>query len=163
MQTCEIRAATTDADHAAAAALFREYAGTLGIDLGFQDFEAELKVLPRMYGPPEGCLLLAWPVGAHAPVGCVAVRRLEGGDCEMKRLYLRDAARGAGLGRALALAVVDAARALGYRRMRLDTLGRMAAARALYASIGFVETGAYYDNPLPDVRYMALDLFPGDA
>jgi ribosomal protein S18 acetylase RimI-like enzyme len=180
MQTFEIRAATADADHAAAEELFREYAGTLGVDLGFQDFEAELLVLPRMYGPPQGRLLLAWPAlawgvarrdalpaggagtlgeeGRSAPIGCIAVRSLGGDECEMKRLYVRDAARGSGLGRALALAVIDAARALGYRRMRLDTLGSMAAARRLYASLGFVETGAYYDNPLPDVRYMALEL-----
>ena len=180
MHTSEIRPASTDADHAAAAGLFREYAGTLGVDLGFQDFEAELQDLPRMYGPPLGCLLLAWPavareltrsgappvdgvdVAGHAerpaPVGCVAVRRLAGEECEMKRLYVRTPARGSGLGRALALAAIDAARGLGYRRMRLDTLGSMAAARAVYASMGFVETAAYYDNPLADVRYMALEL-----
>lgn len=180
MKTFEIRAAQAGADYAAAAELFREYAGTLGVDLGFQDFDAELRELPSMYGPPQGRLLLAWPAaprdvargdalpargavasgeaGRFAPIGCVAVRSLGGGDCEMKRLYVRDAARGSGLGRGLALAIVDAARALGYRRMRLDTLERMASARALYASMGFDETPAYYDNPLPDVRYMALEL-----
>lgn len=180
MKTFHIRAVRGGADYAAAADLFREYAGTLGVDLGFQDFDAELSQLPEMYGPPQGCLLLAWPAaqgcaqrggatpaggagaaGRLAPIGCVAVRRLDGDDCEMKRLYVRDAARGSGLGRALALTVIDAARALGYRRMRLDSLGRMTAARALYASMGFVETPAYYGNPLPDVRYMALEL--GDA
>ncbi|GAA4415428.1 GNAT family N-acetyltransferase [Quisquiliibacterium transsilvanicum] len=183
MKTFEIRAAQDGADYTAAAQLFREYAGTLGVDLGFQEFEAELRDLPGMYGPPQGLLVLAWPAtpldvarrdplpaggaagavgageaGRTAPVGCAAVRSLDGGDCEMKRLYVRDPARGSGLGRGLALAVIDAARVLGYRRMRLDTLGRMTAARALYASMGFVETPAYYDNPLPDVRYMALEL-----
>lgn len=162
MKPFHIRAARSGADYEAAEDLFREYAGALGVDLGFQDFDTELRQLPEMYGPPQGCLLLAG-AGAgdarrSAPIGCVAVRRLDGGDCEMKRLYVRDAARGTGLGRALALAVIDAARTLGYRRMRLDTLGRMTAARALYASMGFVETPAYYDNPLPDVRYMALEL-----
>lgn len=160
----DLRVARTDADYAAAARLFVEYAGTLGIDLCFQGFDAELRDLPRMYGPPEGRLLLAWPLAhgdsAAGPAGCVAVRRLSGGDCEMKRLYVRDTARGTGLGRSLALAIVDAARELGYRRMLLDTLGSMVAARALYASLGFRETGAYYDNPLADVRYMVLELRP---
>lgn len=192
MPSFEILRAGHDAHYAAAGTLFREYAGTLGIDLGFQDFDEELGCLPRMYGPPHGRLLLARRVlpaeaeaaaaastaaghaaagasGARAAaaiagathdawLGCVAVRRLQDDGCEMKRLYVRDAARGLGLGRALALAVIEAARELGYRRMLLDTLGSMTAARALYASLGFVETAAYYDNPLPDVRYMALDL-----
>ena len=160
----DIRAVRSDADYAAAGRLFVEYAGTLGIDLCFQGFDAELRELPRMYGAPEGRLLLAWPLvpgeAETGPAGCVAVRRLSDGDCEMKRLYVRDTARGTGLGRALAQAIVDAARELGYRRMLLDTLGSMAAARALYASLGFRETEAYYDNPLPDVRYMALELQP---
>lgn len=185
MKTFHIRVARAGADYAAAADLFREYAGTLGVDLGFQDFDAELHALPSMYGAPQGRLLLAWAAaprdvvrgcalpaggagaagqaGRLAPIGCVSVRSRDGGECEMKRLYVRDAARGTGLGRALALAVIDAARTLGYRRMRLDTLERMTAARALYASMGFVETPAYYDNPLPDVRYMALDLGEASA
>jgi ribosomal protein S18 acetylase RimI-like enzyme len=145
------------ADFAAAAVLFREYAAALGVDLCFQGFEAELEQMPRMYGAPEGCLFLA-----HADerlVGCGALRRLGAGEvCEMKRLYVRAEARGTGLGRILAENLVAKGRALGYAVMRLDTLAHMSAARELYRSLGFVEIGAYYENPLPDVVYMELDL-----
>lgn len=141
---------------AVARGLFEEYASGLGIDLGFQGFEAELGRLGEMYGPPHGCLLLGL-VHGHAQ-GCVAVRRLAGGDCEMKRLYVRAAARGTGLGRRLAQAAVDAGRALGYDRIVLDTLVSMTAARALYASLGFREIAPYYDNPIPGARFLGLDL-----
>lgn len=160
MPPFEILHADDEARFAAAGRLFREYAGALGVDLGFQGFDEELGLLPRMYGPPHGALLLARRAGGgpQAWLGCVAVRRLADHDCEMKRLYVRDQARGLGLGRALGEAVIGTARALGYRQMLLDTLESMAAARALYVSLGFVETGAYYDNPLPGVRYLRLAL-----
>jgi ribosomal protein S18 acetylase RimI-like enzyme len=151
----ELFEAGSAADYAEGRALFVEYAGQLGIDLCFQNFAAELEGLPAMYGPPGGCLLLAKD---HQTLGCVGVRRLSGEACEMKRLYVRAPARRAGLGRRLAVASIAAARRLGYRRMVLDTLASMTAARALYAALGFRETSSYYPNPLPEVVYLSLDL-----
>lgn len=134
--------------------LFQEYAAQLGVDLCFQDFAAELKRLPAMYGPPSGCLLLVMS-GATA-VGCGALRRLSAGVCEMKRLYIRDTERGAGLGRRVAAHLVASARARGYEKMRLDTLAQMTAARRLYGSLGFREIAAYYDSPIANPVYMEL-------
>lgn len=139
-------------------ALFREYEKWLDYDLCFQGFEAELAGLPGRYAPPSGRLWLAEVDGQLA--GCVGLREIEPGICEMKRLYVRDFARGRGVGRALAQRVIDDARAIGYRAMRLDTLRieRMRSANALYDSLGFRDIEPYYANPLPDVRYMQLDL-----
>lgn len=156
MTASEIVIARSDADFAAARALFQEYAAQLGIDLCFQGFDAELLDLPAMYGPPTGRLLLARQGGEF--VGCVGVRALGDGDCEMKRLYARAGARGRGLGRELAVAAIAAARELGHSRMLLDTLGSMTTARALYASLGFRETAPYYANPIADAKYLELDL-----
>jgi putative acetyltransferase len=136
--------------------MFEEYAAQLGIDLCFQGFASELDDLPRVYGPPLGALLLL--MRGAAAVGCGAVREFSPGVCEMKRLYLRSEERGAGLGRQIAIRLLDRARTLGYREMVLDTLDDMAAARALYRSLGFHETLPYYRNPLPNVVYMRADL-----
>jgi ribosomal protein S18 acetylase RimI-like enzyme len=145
---------------AAAAVLFLEYADWLGIDLGFQDFESELKTLPGKYAPPEGELILACSPAGDA-LGCVGVRPLDGAHvCEMKRLYVCPSARGAGIGRALVEAIIEAAEALGYAEMKLDTLPWMGSAFALYKQFGFTEIAAYYDNPVPDTRYLRKRLAP---
>ena len=136
--------------------LFCEYESDTQLDLCFQNFEAELAGLPGAYAPPEGRLLLAYYEELLA--GCVALRKIEDGVCEMKRLFVRPAFRGQGIGRALVTRVIDEARTAGYRRMRLDTLARMRPAIALYESLGFRRIEAYRPNPLEDVVYMELGL-----
>ena len=149
--------ATTPEDLAQVRRLFRAYADWLGVDLCFQDFERELAELPGCYAPPAGRLLLA-RIGGEA-VGCVGLRPIGPGVCEMKRLWVEPGFGGRGLGRALAERIVAVARQIGYERMRLDTLpARMPAAQHLYASLGFREIPAYYHNPLEGVLMLELEL-----
>jgi GNAT superfamily N-acetyltransferase len=137
--------------------LLREYADSLGFDLSFQGFDNEMAEMPGRYAEPEGRMLLASHGGAA--VGCVGLRPLEAGVCEMKRLYVRPAARGLGAGRALAEAVIAAGRTVGYDRMRLDTIGvQMQAAVALYLQLGFTDIAPYTANPIPGARYLELRL-----
>jgi ribosomal protein S18 acetylase RimI-like enzyme len=151
--------ATTPEHIAAVKALFLEYAQSLGFSLCFQSFDKELAELPGMYAPPDGRLLLALVDGQ--PAGCVGLHKLDDGVCEMKRLYARPTFRGQKLGRALAERVIAEARALGYTRMRLDTVAaEMQRAVALYRTLGFREIAPYRDNPQPSVLYMELTLSP---
>ena len=154
-----IREAITSDEYAVAADLFREYALSLSFALDFQDFDEELSSFPSLYAAPAGCVLLAYV--DDLPAGCVALRPLSAGICEMKRLYVQPGARGRGLGRALAGAVVTRAREIGYERMRLDTLRSMEEANALYRSLGFEETEPYCTNPFPDACYFELRLSEG--
>jgi GNAT superfamily N-acetyltransferase len=154
VQLIEARTAS-DLEHARR--LFRAYADWLAVDLSFQAFEQELASLPGSYAPPAGRLLLARVGGDTA--GSVGLRQLEAGSCEMKRLWVEPGFGGRGLGRALAQAAIEAARAIGYARMRLDTIpARMPAAQHLYRSLGFREIAPYYQNPLEGVVMLELEL-----
>jgi carbonic anhydrase len=138
-------------------ALFREYANWLSVDLSFQRFEEELSSLPEpYYVAPEGALFLALVDGR--PAGCVGVRHFENSTSEMKRLFVRDSFKGHGVGRALATRAIEAGRALGYKRMLLDTLAHMRPAIELYTSLGFQPIAAYYDNPISDAVYLSMML-----
>jgi len=139
--------------------LFAEYAAWLGVDLSFQNFDDEVAGLPGAYVPPRGALLLA-RLGDRV-LGCVAMRPQSEDACEMKRLFVRDEARGHGVGRALAEAVIDAGRRAGYARMRLDTLAVMTSAHALYEALGFREIAPYTYNPLPGTRFLERVLTTG--
>lgn len=156
----DIVVAHAEPELAAVRVLFREYAQQLGVDLQFQGFEQELAALPGEYGEPRGTLLLALVDGAVA--GCCALRPIEGVDytnaAEMKRLYVRKAFRGFGLGRRLAEAVLEAGTRMGYASVLLDTLDDMESARALYEDLGFSEIPPYYHNPLPGAHYLKADL-----
>ena len=151
---------TSPAEMEAVRTIFREYADTLGVDLCFQDFETELAGLPGDYGAPRGALLLAQVEGAIA--GCCALRPLDTADypnaSEMKRLYVRKAFRGFGLGRELAEAMLDCARQAGYACVLLDTLDDMESARALYADLGFEEIPPYYQSPIAGAHYLKVEI-----
>jgi GNAT superfamily N-acetyltransferase len=136
--------------------LLREYAEGLGFSLAFQGFDREVAELPGAYAPPGGVLLVA-RAGADA-AGCVALRRLDPATGELKRLFVRAAWRGHGLGERLVHAAMDEARRLGYARLRLDTTPEMGAAHALYARLGFQEIEPYTDNPVPGTRFLELGL-----
>jgi ribosomal protein S18 acetylase RimI-like enzyme len=136
--------------------LLIEYSQQLGVDLCFQDFARELATFPGGYAPPTGCFLLA--MDGSIAAGCVALRALEGGICEMKRLYVRAGYRGTGLGRRLAETIIAKARALGYDAMRLDTLPTMRQGMALYRSLGFYEIAPYRLNPVEGALFFELAL-----
>lgn len=148
--------AATAADIPRVRELFEEYQRGLGVSLCFQGFDAELAGLPGDYVPPRGGLWLA--IEPEGLAGCVALRPIGDGAAELKRLYVRDAFRGRGLGRALARHAIEFARAAAHREVKLDTLPAMAAAQSLYAALGFRDTAAYNDNPVGGVRFMALRL-----
>lgn len=144
------------AGYAAALALIQAYIASLDMDLAFQDVDTELADLPGSYGPPGGCLLLAWVDGR--PAGCVGVRPFAGDICELKRLYVSPAQRGLNLGVRLCKGAIAQARRLGYRAMRLDTLPSQQAAHALYSRLGFRPIPPYRGNPVPGTQYLELVL-----
>jgi GNAT superfamily N-acetyltransferase len=152
-----IRNATSQAQVEQVRELFLEYARSLGFSLCFQSFDQDLAGLPGDYAPPEGRLLLAERAG-HA-AGCVALHKLSADVCEMKRLYVRPAFRGKGLGRVLANRIVSEAREIGYQRLRLDTVEPvMKDAVAMYRRLGFKEIAPYRRNPIPGALYFELEL-----
>lgn len=155
-----LRTPSTPAELEAVRDIFREYATTLGVDLCFQGFEAELAQLPGDYAAPRGALLVAEVEGTVA--GCCALRPLDTADypnaSEMKRLYVRKAFRGFGLGRELAEAMLDRARQAGYACVLLDTLDDMESARALYTDLGFEEIPPYYHNPIAGAHYLKVNI-----
>ena len=157
----ELIQAQTPADFATVRTLFREYQQFLDVDLCFQDFAAELATLPGRYAPPRGRLLLA--MAETAAAGCVALRPLDEDLCEMKRLFVRPAWRGQGLGLRLARQIIADATALGYAIMRLDTLDTLEPAMRLYTALGFQRCAPYYPNPLPGVVYWERTLNPPDV
>lgn len=136
--------------------LFKEYASSLDFDLDFQDFDKELANFPGDYAPPKGCLLLAKDEDKIA--GCVALRELSEGVCEMKRLYVKPQFRGLGIGKTLAEAIIQEAQKIGYTRIRLDTAPSMQEARALYMSLGFKKISPYRYNPIEGAEFMELSL-----
>jgi GNAT superfamily N-acetyltransferase len=146
----------TDEDIKIVRALFEEYADSLGIDLGFQNFQEELTNLPGSYARPEGCILLARYNEEIA--GCVALRKLSVGICEGKRLYVKPKFRGLKIGRKLVEAIIAEARKVGYTRMRGDTLASMKAAQALYTSLGFRQIEPYCYNPIEGAIFIELEL-----
>jgi len=137
-------------------ALIEDYQRWLGIDLCFQNFASELDQIASMYGPPSGALILAQMDEKY--VGCVGIRALEPQIAEMKRMYVPEAFRGLGIGRALAEHSIAVARNLGYKRMRLDTVPRLRAARSIYFKLGFVAIPAYRHNPDPETLFLELEL-----
>jgi putative acetyltransferase len=152
----KITKATTERELSEARKLFLEYASSLGFDLSFQKFDEEIARFPGEYSCPEGCILLALENGAVA--GCAAMRKIVEGICEMKRLYVRPEFRGKGIGKALALEIVEEARRAGYDRMRLDTVPDMVEAIALYRLMGFKEIEPYRHNPMAGALFMELAL-----
>lgn len=156
----EIREAVA-ADIPTVRALFLEYAVGLGVSLCFQKFDEELAGLPGAYAPPTGRLLVAWEGGT--PAGCIALRRLAEGRCELKRLYVCPAFRGHGLGRLLATRALEEATAAGYEAAYLDTLPSMTEAVALYRALGFAQIEPYCHNPVPGALFFTKTLIPQSA
>jgi len=138
--------------------LFKEYACSLDFDLCFQNFDKELAELPGEYAPPDGRLIVA--INETKVVGCVALRKIINGICEMKRLYVRPAYRSKGIGRELVRAIIGEAEKIGYTQMRLDTVPAMKEAIGLYRSTGFYEIEPYRNNPVEGAMFLELTLKP---
>lgn len=156
-----IQRCSTDAEYTAAVRITRDYIDWLEMDLAFQAIDEELSSFPSMYGPPHGVFLLARQGNELA--GGVGLRMLSPGVCEMKRLFVYERFKGLGLGRRLCAQIIEEAKTLGYRKMRLDTLGHMVAAKSLYDSFGFKEIEPYRFNPDPTAKYMELHVTPSKS
>ncbi len=158
--TVQLRHPVNAGDWVQTRSIFQEYASSLKVDLCFQGFQEELSGLPGDYTEPRGALLLAWVDETVA--GCCALRPLDTSDytnaAEMKRLYVRPAFRGLGLGRQLTEGILDAARSAGYSCVLLDTLDDMESARALYEDLGFEEIPPYYHNPHAGAHYLKVNI-----
>ncbi|HON37214.1 MAG: GNAT family N-acetyltransferase [Desulfomonilia bacterium] len=154
--TIEIRRCSTDSDFSSAIRITKDYVHWLGLDLSFQDIDREYQNFPAMYGPPDGLFLLALRDGV--PAGGAGLRLLEARICEMKRLFVYDRFKNQGIGSSLCRALIREAQALGYEKMRLDTMSYMQAAIRLYESLGFREIAPYRFNPDPAAKYLELDL-----
>ena len=152
----QIRALDFAAELPEALAIFREYVASPSVSLDWQGHAAEFADLARHYAPPHGCLLLAWQ--GDAVLGCAALRRVDAQRAELKRVYVRPAARGLKLGEQLVRAVLHQAQLAGYRRVCLDVLPEFQTAQRLYGRLGFVDAQAVSVNPVPGTRFMALDL-----
>ena len=152
MVSVAIKPAYDDLD--AVRELFSEYVTLLGLELDFQDYDAEFAGLPGKYAPPFGRLYLAWSDGS--PCGCIALRRFDVRRCELKRMFVRPEFRGRGIGGALVRTLIDDAKAIGYAEMILDSFFSMESAIVLYRKFGFAEIAPYYENPYPDVVYLGL-------
>lgn len=155
-KTIAIRAARFPDDAAQVLAIWREYVASPSVSLSFQNNAAEFADLPGKYAAPAGCVLLAERAGEV--LGCVAIRPVDAAICEMKKLYVRPAARGTGAGLALVQRVIEQARAAGYREMRLDVLAEFAQAQAMYARLGFIDAPPVAENPVPGTRFLGLQL-----
>ncbi|MBN1391767.1 MAG: GNAT family N-acetyltransferase [Sedimentisphaerales bacterium] len=152
----KISPAQTDEDIKTFRALLEEYADSLDVDLGFQNFQEELANLPGCYARPDGCILLARY--SEEIAGCVALRKLSGDICEGKRLYVKPKFRGLNIGRKLVETLIEEARKIGYSRIRGDTLPSMKTAQALYASLGFKHIEPYRYNPVEGAIFIELEL-----
>lgn len=156
MNNITYRLAQTDAEFELGKKLFEEYAGSLQVDLSFQDFDNELKVIDRQYNQPGGALLLVF--AGDAAVGCAGIRKIDGHTAELKRMYVRDEYRGYKIGVTLLEQSLQIAQSLGYKKIRLDTLQDMKKAQELYRSFGFYEIPSYRFNPLEGAIYMEKEL-----
>ena len=154
--TINYRIANTNEDFETGKLLFEEYANSLNVDLSFQNFSKELDAVRQQYNEPSGGLLLAFV--DDLPVGCAGIRQLDNDTAELKRMYVKDAYRGLKIGVELLRQSIDLAKALGYKKLRLDTLANMTKAQQLYHSFGFYEIDAYRYNPLAGTIYMEKDL-----
>ena len=154
IQFVEVR---SDKDYQIALVLFREYASQIGVDLSFQNFNQELLDIDIQYSKPQGVLYIAYD-SKNQPVGCFGVRALEASICELKRMYLKKAYRGLGLGGQLLVKAINVGRELGYEKMRLDTLPTMQTAIRLYQKTGFYEIEAYCFNPIEGTKYFEIAL-----